>query len=626
MKRVLLLSLFWAFAVAAPFSSFAANGQDADAGIAVASTNVARTLEDLFYYEYFDGRCVADRHNQISFPDSVPRGERYFFFDLGSVEIEDCGSYVVEMRATATLYANSKNVDTSGDTTVVTIGSWTYRIGSYPVNRMKATGLYVTPVSIETTWATNYRFPLTNFTPNPYAKNPFTYDVLSQFFTGCLEFESFCYSKGLTSAMFSSPHHQQWATYDYDGGGVPDIDEWLRGTDYTDVFDDYGEVTREDDDGTTQYWCHDHKRWYEVNCPECDATGCICGACCSDKCTCGHWTGDKCDETDGEGGCACHEAEHTCADSCVHCCADCAACATLTVADHEAYHRACDETDGSGGHSCHEPEHTCGAHCIHCCLPLDACDACAQMTSAEHVAYHGSCNGTNGEGGCVCHDGMEEETCVCADYCCADVCACLAHADGSPHGTHGNGLTTCDGTDGPNGCSHHGSGGDGEENCICASYCCAHTCNCPAHTDGSPHGAHKNGLAACDGTDGSAGCSCHASTEDEGPYPEMPSYGDPTNTEAKFIDRYAVSPRLERLRAALDQKFGLSTALGKLTGIETTTAPYCEIDLPLNFGAIRIDFAALSDYAIFETLRFVLAALVWWELFLIVFNSLRKLL
>lgn len=453
-----------------------------------------------------------------------------------------------------------------------------------------------------------------------------TYDEGANFFTqyvACLRkaFELQKVENNDQNSIFNVDgrydNYINWVEHDTDNGGVNNLAEWVRGTLINDVYDDKPQGGK-----------------------------CLCGACCECECKCGRWDGLTCNGTATDCDCHAQEPECTCISYCCACKCECEKCADGTHSLHENGSDTCDGTDddtiGFAGCDCHkeeEPEADC-ACANYCCKHTCACEKCGDGEHSAHKNDNGSCDGTP-ENCSDCHEeeNPEEETCACANYCCACKCECKrCKAAGSCSGVHQNRDSKCDGVaSGSNYvCDCHKT--DNPENpeetsCTCANYCCYHTCECKrcASFSAENHSQHKNGSPTCNGTTDSGGCSCHASTGDENDKVEFPEDQDYEVPEEKKKDSFLPSTDLNdvfgRLKTKIAQKFGLEKLSNLLGGDLSGKLPSWSFRIPPPIGeTVVLNLNKMSEYSFFSLFRCVLVFWVYYFTAITVFNSLRQLL
>lgn len=154
---------------------------------------------------------------------------------------------------------------------------------------------------------------------------------------------------------------------DYDGGGVPDLDEYLGGTQISNWTDD-----------ADWHYCAAHDRWYLDQCPDCTPTepenDCTCYACCSCKCVCGHWSGTTCDGTDDpDTGCSCHETDPPTSCTCGELCCNCKCTCGYYTANPDctcSCHDEPEEPDNCTCDACCSCKCTCGGVVDHRCIRI----------------------------------------------------------------------------------------------------------------------------------------------------------------------------------------------------------------------------------------------------------------
>ncbi|MBQ7813345.1 MAG: hypothetical protein IJ387_02475, partial [Thermoguttaceae bacterium] len=397
-------------------------------------------------------------------------------------------------------------------------------------------------------------------------------------------------------------------TYDADGGGVIDLVEWVRGGDLNDWIDDV---------------------------PSFDSA-CKCGACCSCECVCGKWSGSECGGTPDD--CKCHKPDETCTCGdycCLHIC-ECGA--HLPGEAHENHKNGkpgCDETDGEDGCDCHqaddpdEEECTCANYCCACKCECKKCKA-AGACSGTHKNGDMKCDGVSSGSTycCDCHDSGDEEECTCENYCCACTCECKkCKAAGACSGNHKNGDMKCDGVSSGSTycCDCHKTDNPEETPCTCANYCCYHTCECKscASLPAEKHSQHKNGYPTCTGTTGSGGCSCH---EEDVPEDDFPEGDVPTaSRNDTFIENTEFNEHYRRLSDALEQKFGFSIfqrTFGSFQG--DAKLPTFQTPRIFDRTGVTIDLNKAAENKTLATLRGILVAAWWFFTFAHIFHSVRK--
>ena len=262
----------------------------------------------------------------------------------------------------------------------------------------------------------------------------------------------------------------------------------------------------------------------------------------------------------------------------------------------------------------------CGACCVCRC-------ECGLWAGNEECGLPDNCN---------CHqpddpENPDDEECACANYCCACTCECEKCGDGE-HSAHKNDNGECDGSFENCPDCHEEENPDDEE-CSCAKYCCYHTCKCKvcASAPAEKHSAHGNGSPTCNGTTGSAGCSCHTSTGDENDQVELPEEQDYEVPEEKrkdsFLSGSSFNEAFNRLKSEIARKFGLEKLSALFAGDLSGELPSWSFTLPYPLsGTVVLDLNELLDYSFVSVFRCVLVFWVYYFTAITVFNSLRRLL
>ena len=570
-QSVILAAFFALFLTTfSPIRATAAPQEDANAGIMMLSSTSGQAFTSLEAY-------ARDCWNKTT----LLEGQEVTYYELGLVDLPDPGSYDCWLWAGGLI----QQTTTSGGT--VSKGGALFQ----GVVIRLPNGNWASPVGLASAniasgnWPVYFRVNGSSFVGATfYGSYQNTGDITVQdaanFMTNLRSFLVAVKNLAITGAIVNDldvARLNDFETYDTDGGGVIDLVEWVRGGDITSWLDD---VPANDVD-------------------------CLCGACCSCECVCGKWGGAVCDETNGEDGCDCHKTD--------------------------------------------DPENPDEEECAcanYCCYHTCECEKCADLPADKHSQHkNGSptCDETDGEDGCNCHktddpENPDEEECTCAKYCYYHTCECEKCADlpADKHSQHKNGSPTCDETDGEDGCDCHKTDdpeNPDDEECTCANYCCYHTCECKrcASLPAASHSQHKNGSPTCNGTTGSGGCACHATTGEENDKVELPEAHDYEVPEEKQKDSFLPSSDLNdafgRLKSKIAQKFGLEKLSNLLGGDLSGKLPSWSFQIPPPIGGtVVLDLNKLLDYEFVTLFRCVLVFWVYYFTAITVFNSLRRLL
>ena len=538
-----ILTAFFALLLAtfSPIRATAAPQEDANAGIMLTATS-GQAFTSLEAY-------ARDCWNKTT----LLEGQEVTYYELGLVDLPDPGSYDCWLWAGGLIQQTTTSAGTiskggalfQGVLIRLPNGNWASPSGI-------ASGLVASG-----NWPVYFRvsdgaFKGATFYGSYKNTGNITVQDAANFMANLRSFLAAVKNLAITGAVVDNldvARLNNFETYDADEGGVIDLVEWVQGTALDDCFDD--NISMKDVD-------------------------CVCGACCSCECICGKWGGASCDKTPD--ACDCHKPGEIC---------------------------------------------TCGDYCC-----LHKCECGAHLPGEAHSAHKNGkpgCDETDGEDGCDCHetDDPEEKPCTCAKYCCYHTCECEKCADlpAEKHSQHKNGSPTCDETDGEKGGECHETDDPEDKPCTCANYCCYHACECErcASLPAAKHSAHKNGLPTCNGTTGSDGCDCHKNDFPEG---EAPTVG----RNDTFIENSEFDRHYQRLLDALEQKFNISffrETFGSFQG--DAKLPTYQTPPILGQTGVTIDLNKAAENTTLQMLRGAMVATLYFFTFARIFNSLRKI-
>ena len=560
------------------------------------------------------------------YASSSPSGFSLTYYELGLFDLPDPGVYDCWLFA----YGFLSKVESNG--TITAAGG---KLGQLVVIRL-ANGSWATTSEIGTVnvasgyWPVYFRISdgdlqgVTFYGNENLAEMSYNdaWEFMESFRLFIAAAQDLPITDSVITSLYDFPRLRDFDIYDHDNGGVSDLIEWVRGGNVSNFVDD-------------------------VPSPDSD---CKCGACCVCRCECGLWAGNE--ECGLPDNCNCHQPddpenpddeECACANYCCACTCECEKCGDGEHSAHKNDNGECDGTFEDCS-DCHDEENPDDEKCScanYCCACTCECKKCKAAGSCSGVHKNGGtkCDGVSSDapGGstyeCSCHktddpENPDDEDCTCANYCCACTCECKkCKAAGSCSGVHKNGGTKCDGvaSGAPGGstycCSCHASTNPEETPCTCANYCCYHTCECKrcASLPAVSHSQHKNGYPTCNGATGSGGCSCH---KDDFPEGEAPTVG----RNDTFIENSEFDKHYRRLLDALEQKFNISffkDSFGAFQG--DAKLPVYTMPRIFDRTSVEIDVNKAAESQTLLMLRGVLVATLYFYTFTRIFHSLRKL-